>query len=261
MKDNFKNALERVLASEGGFVNHPKDPGGPTNRGITIATFSAFKHRACTVDELKAISESDVAAIYRLQYWNTVKGDDLPSGLDYAMFDYAVNSGPGRAVKDLQRVIGALPDGVMGAMTLQAIKARDASQIIAALCDRRLAFLKTLKTWSTFGKGWGARVEAVRTASLNMAAGSPESVIELVSGPGKGRDQDISILRTPEGQAKIAAGAGAIGTAASQVADIIQPLSGQLKWVGMAAAALLIIGVLANALVPLLQPKPVPETV
>lgn len=259
MRNNFQNALERVLLCEGGWSNHPKDPGGPTMRGVTLAVYSAFKRKPATPDELRNISDDDLSAIYKRQYWDTVRGDELPVGLDYALFDYAVNSGPGRAVRDLQRVVGVQPDGVMGAMTLQAVSARDPAQIIAALCDKRLAFLKSLKTWGTFGKGWGKRVETVRTASLSMASGIEGGVIEAIASGGKAKDQDISALRTPEGKAKIAAGAGAVGTAASQVAEVIQPFAGQWKWIGGIAACLLIVGILANVIVQQMADKPIPE--
>jgi lysozyme family protein len=261
MQDNFDEALERVLASEGGFVNHPRDPGGPTNRGITLATFSAFKRKPQTIDALKAITEDDVAAIYRAQYWNAVKGDDLPAGLDYALFDYAVNSGAGRAIRDLQAAIGVTVDGVMGAMTLAAIRSRDPAQIIASIQDRRLAFLKTLKTWRTFGRGWASRVEIVRTAALAMSAGIEGGVIEIVSASGKAREQDVSAIRTPQGKAKAAALVGAIGTGATQIATTIEPLSAQWQWIGAAAVALAIVGVIAGLVVQQMQTPPVPEAV
>ena len=99
MQSNFARALANVLVHEGGFVNHPKDPGGATNKGITIATFRKWVKRDGTIDDLKNISAADVAKVYRKHYWDKVRGDDLPSGVDYAVFDYAVNSGPGRAAK------------------------------------------------------------------------------------------------------------------------------------------------------------------
>lgn len=259
MRSNFDEALERVLASEGGFVHHPKDPGGPTNKGITLAVYSAFKRRQCSIDELKQITEKEVADIYRAQYWNAVRGDDLPSGLDYAAFDYAVNSGAGRASRDLQKAIGQTPDGVIGAVTLQAIRERSIGQIIDALCDRRLAFLKTLKTWSTFGKGWGSRVEIVRAAALRMSAGEAYGLIEMVAGGGKAREQDVSFLRTPEGKAKATTIVGSVGVAASQVASAIEPLSSRWQWIGVAAVALAAIGIVASVIVQNMKTPTVSE--
>jgi len=259
MRNNFDSSLDRVLAVEGGFSNHPKDPGGPTNRGVTLATFSAFKRRPCSIAELRSISELDVSAIYKAQYWDAVKGDDLPVGLDYVLFDYAVNSGPSRAVRELQHAVGIQADGVMGAMTMQAVKARDPAQVIAAVCGQRLAFLKTLKTWSTFGNGWGNRIEIVRTAGLAMSAGLEGGVIEMVAGGGKARERDISQLRTPEGRAKIITAIGAVGTGASQVASTIEPLASQWAWIGGAAICLAVIGVIAGVVTQQLKPSSVPE--
>ena len=259
MRKNFENALDRVLAVEGGYSNHAKDPGGPTNRGVTLATFSAFKRRPCSIAELRSISELDVSAIYKAQYWDAVKGDDLPAGLDYVLFDYAVNSGPGRAVRELQHAVGIQADGVMGAMTMQSVKARDPAQVIAAVCAQRLAFLKTLKTWRTFGNGWSTRIEIVRTAGLAVSAGLEGGAIEMTASAGKAREQDVSQLRTPEGRAKIVTAVGAIGACASQVAGTIEPLAGQWSWVGAAAVCLAVVGVIAGIVAQQLKPNSVPE--
>jgi len=259
MRKSFDDSLDRVLAVEGGYSNHAKDPGGPTNRGVTLATFSAFKRRPCSIAELRAISEMDVSAIYKGQYWDAVKGDDLPAGLDYVLFDYAVNSGPGRAVRELQRAVGVQADGVMGAMTMQAIKARDPAQVIAAVCAQRLAFLKSLKTWATFGKGWSNRIEIVRIAGLAMVAGLEGGAIEMSASGGKAREQDVSQFRTPEGKAKIVTVVGAIGAGASQVAGTIEPLAGQWSWIGGAAVCLAVVGVIAGVVAQQLQPNSVPE--
>lgn len=171
MQRNFSRALAAVLKHEGGFVNHPRDPGGATNKGITIATFRRYVKRSGTVAELKAISDADVAKVYRKHYWDKVRADELPGGLDYAVFDYAVNSGPGRAVKHLQEVLGVKQDGVIGPVTIAA--AFQAPGPITALCDRRMRFLRSLKTWPTFGRGWSSRVLGVRTLASELAHATP----------------------------------------------------------------------------------------
>ncbi|MDC9825687.1 glycoside hydrolase family 108 protein [Devosia sp. ZB163] len=170
MNASFARALASVLRHEGGYVNHSKDPGGPTNMGITLATFRKWVKREGTIADLKAITREQVAKVYRSVYWNAVRGDDLPAGVDYAVFDYAVNSGPSRAAKALQGVLGVAQDGVVGPITLAAVKAADPIKLIHSLCDQRMSFLKGLKTWETFGKGWSNRVEDVRDTAVQLTA-------------------------------------------------------------------------------------------
>ena len=166
----YDEALARVLAHEGGYVNHPSDPGGPTNHGITLAEYAAFKARKMTAADVRAMPLADAKAIYRAKYWAKLRGDDLPAGLDYAVFDYGVNSGTSRAAKVLQRLCGLADDGRLIDAVIAAVGKRKADDLIGALCDERLAFLKRLKTWPTFGAGWGRRVAEVREAALAIAA-------------------------------------------------------------------------------------------
>ncbi len=176
MQGNFTAALELVLKHEGGFVDHPDDPGGATNRGVTIATFRRFFGNERTVDELRLISDAQVEHIYRLGYWDAVRSDQLPSGVDFATFDFAVNSGPGRAARELQARVGAHQDGSVGDQTIASVRALPAAQVINELCDARLAFLRGLSGFSTFGAGWTTRVAGVRNAALAMAGQSTEDV-------------------------------------------------------------------------------------
>src|SRR5574343_945709 len=134
MDSQFSNCLRVTLAYEGGWADHPRDPGGATMRGITIARYRAYKGRTVTKDELRNISMVEVEDIYRTGYWRPVWGDKLPKGLDLVLFDYGVNSGPSRAVKEIQRIVGVQPDGVMGAFTLEAIKQRGTIDLIHAVC-------------------------------------------------------------------------------------------------------------------------------
>lgn len=172
MDRNFKRSLELVLRFEGGYVNNPNDPGGATNKGVTLATFRRFVKPAGTIADLKKLTDDQAGVVYRRQYWDAVVGAELPDGVDYAVFDLAVNSGVGRAARFLQAIVGVAQDGKIGPATLKAVRggALPRQQIINALCDKRLAFLRGLSTWPTFGKGWASRVKSVRAAALKMAA-------------------------------------------------------------------------------------------
>jgi lysozyme family protein len=121
-----------------------------------------------TKDDIKALKPNDVMPLYKAKYWDTIKGDDLPEGVDYAVFDFAINSGPSRAAKTLQSVLSTNPDGQIGTTTLRAIEASNPREIATAVCEARLAFLQSLPTYGTFGKGWSRRVSEVEQAAFNM---------------------------------------------------------------------------------------------
>lgn len=161
-----------TLKHEGGYVNHPDDPGGATNRGITIATFRRYIKPSGTVADLKALTEEQAVIVYKRQYWDAVLADMLPPGVDYTVFDFAVNSGPTRAVKELQRVVKAKPDGKVGPNTLKAVEAMPPKDVIRQVNARRLAFMKSIRggsLWNTFGRGWQRRVDEVLHRSLKDA--------------------------------------------------------------------------------------------
>lgn len=168
MKENFQYALAEVLKSEGGFVDHPKDPGGATNKGITLPTLSRYLGREATVFDLKTMTESTISGIYREYFWNAVQGNLLPSGLDYVMFDAAVNHGPGRAARMLQKILETRQDGTIGVYTIKRANAYIAQNSVAALIDQylaeRLALYQSLRTFSVFGTGWINRLTHVRSA-------------------------------------------------------------------------------------------------
>lgn len=168
MERNFHAALSRVLEHEGGFVNHPKDPGGATNKGVTLKTFRSLVKRSATVSDLKNITDAQLASVYR-HFWDGVRASEMPSGVDYSLFDFSVNSGRARAVKALQKVLRVSQDGKIGPVTLAAVENSDRTSVIEALNSDRLAYLKRLKTWKHFGRGWGRRVNDVLKASLDMA--------------------------------------------------------------------------------------------
>ena len=171
MKQNFDHCFEMLLKHEGGFVNHPKDPGGATNLGVTLATYEQWVGRAVTIDEMKSLTVDDVAPIYRKNYWDAVRGDDLPSGVDWSVLDWSVNSGPGRASRALQRIVGATIDGKIGPKTLQAVMNMDPVKIIDMMYEERQRFYQGLSTFDTFGRGWKRRNKETRQAALLMAEG------------------------------------------------------------------------------------------
>lgn len=180
MDRNFQRALSLVLKSEGGWSDHPSDPGGATMKGVTLANFRRFVKPNATKDDLRKITDAQVATVYRRFYWDAVAGAELPDGVDYAVFDYAVNSGPGRAIQHLQEVVGATVDGKIGPETIRKVKATMAATVINDLCDRRMKFLRGLKTWGTFGKGWTSRVSAVRFGALKIAVAKPSDAPVIV---------------------------------------------------------------------------------
>ena len=176
---NSARSLKLVGLSEGGYTNNPLDRGNwyrgrliGTNHGISAPVLARWLGRAPAESEMYCLTKTEADEIYKARYWDTVRGDYLSMGLDYAVFDYAVNSGTRRAIKALQRVVGAEPDGLFGGMTMQAIKRHHPKTIINRLMDRRLSYLQRipgLNGWKTFGKGWERRVNRVREDALKMA--------------------------------------------------------------------------------------------
>lgn len=169
MNSNFEASLAHVLQSEGGFVNNPSDPGGMTNLGCTKAVWEEFVGHPVSEADMRGLTPADVAPLYKRKYWDKVSGDDLPAGLDYAVFDAAINSGPGRAAKWLQEAVGVVADGAIGKGTLAAVAAFDVQELIKAYNDKRLGFLQGLPTFGTFGKGWTNRVASVQAVSSSLA--------------------------------------------------------------------------------------------
>ena len=168
---SYTPSLNLVLVSEGGFVNDPRDPGGATNLGITIATLGGWLGRPATVADVRNLSRSVAAEIYRKQFWTPVLGDDLPLGVDYAVFDWAVNSGVVRAAKGLQAALGVTADGHIGLQTLAAARGKnDRDALVRAICNQRLGFMRHLPTWISFRRGWTNRVNAVTASALKMVA-------------------------------------------------------------------------------------------
>lgn len=168
MKGNFSQCLELLLVHEGGFVDHPQDPGGMTNLGVTRKTLEDYLDRPVSEDEMRNLTPENVADLYKEKYWDKVKGDDLPSGLDWSVFDWAVNSGPIRAAKAVQRAAGAEDDGIIGPATLRAVNDMDVTYMIRSMHRQRQVFYESLKTFETFGRGWTRRNDETLDQSLEM---------------------------------------------------------------------------------------------
>lgn len=182
MRGNFDRCLSFSLDEEGGFVNHPSDPGGATNHGITQAVYDTARTRwGLAPRSVRDIEMGEVQSIYQDRYWLAIGGDSLPPGVDLATFDAAVNSGPGQAAKWLQRAVNAeaqargraqiAADGAIGPKTVAAASKCDPRALIVSVCSQRLAMLQRLPTWPIFGRGWAGRVARVEAAAAGMMGG------------------------------------------------------------------------------------------
>jgi lysozyme family protein len=169
-QSNFETCLALMLAHEGGYVHHEKDPGGRTNHGVTQRVWEEWVGHEVDEKQMRALTHEMVAPLYKRKYWDAVRADDLVDGVDYCVFDVAVNSGPGRAVKFLQSCVGVTADGGFGPATLAAVKKaeEDPARLVELYCAKRLEFLQSLKTFETFGKGWSRRVQEVKDKALKM---------------------------------------------------------------------------------------------
>lgn len=172
-QDAFPSALKELLKHEGGYANHPADPGGRTNLGVTQRVWEAWTGKKANEPIMRALTVEKVAPLYRKHYWETVRADELPGGLALTVFDFGVNAGPGRAIKFLQQLAGVLVDGVIGPMTVAAAKKYVAKHgeaaAICAYSELRRQYYRSLRTYGTFGKGWLRRVKEVEAAALEIA--------------------------------------------------------------------------------------------
>ena len=158
MKSNYDKCLETILHHEGGYVNHPEDPGGETNLGVTKRVYEEFGG----TKDMKDLTVEDVAPIYKKGYWDKMKGDELPNGLDLCVFDFGVNAGPGRSAKYLQTMIGTVADGGIGPNTLakvaEYVEEHGLAKAIDNFQEARQGYYEKLSTFETFGRGWTRRV-------------------------------------------------------------------------------------------------------
>lgn len=222
--DRFHAALARILVHEGGKVDRADDPGGRTNKGITQRVYNSWRTKShLPLRDVYQISDMEVEAIYRFQYWEPINGQQLPPGVDYVVMDGAVNSGPKQSGKWLQRALGfekSQVDGIIGSVTLNATQqASDHDVLIAAIIARRDAFLKALKTYATFGKGWMRRIKHVKETGQAWAMGSVGPAVEYIPGAEQKASIDDAKKAPPKAPGDLAAGGGGATTVGGGTLD------------------------------------------
>ena len=168
MQSSWQKAFEMMLASEGGYVNHPSDPGGMTNLGVTKRVWEEWVGRESNEKEMRSLTPEMVEPLYKRKFWDAVRGDELPAGISYLIFDFAVNAGVGRSIKTLQSAVGVTPDGGFGPMTMAAVQAVDPVELVEKFSQAKEDFYRSLNTFETFGKGWLNRVAAVKVKATTM---------------------------------------------------------------------------------------------
>jgi lysozyme family protein len=170
MTGEFEKALKRILKHEGGYVNDPLDSGGMTNLGVTKRVWEEFVGHPVSEADMRALTPEIIAPMYKMKYWNSSYCEVLPKGLDYVVFDFAVNAGTGRSVKTLQQAIGCVADGVIGPKTMAAINDAEPKDLIAKFSDARADFYQGIVArkpdQARFIKGWLNRVEDARKLAL-----------------------------------------------------------------------------------------------
>lgn len=150
----FDVAFERLVGHEGGYVNHPDDPGGETNWGITQRT----AREAGYLGSMRELTREQAREIYRTAYWQRARCDEFDGAIAFQLFDAAVNHGIGNAIRFLQRAVGVADDGVIGPVTMAAVKSMTVTDVLARFNAARLRFYTSLSTWPSFGRGWARRV-------------------------------------------------------------------------------------------------------
>ena len=256
----FSKALARVLVYEGGKVDDPADPGGRTNQGVTQRTYDAWRRsKRLSTQDVYLMADGERDAIYDGEYWVPIRGDELPVGLDFCVFDAGVNSGVGQAARWLQTALGdhytGAADGVIGTKTMQAVADfTDVDELIVAYCSRRLATLERLSTWSEFGAGWHARIANVQKTACAWNDAAPEpAAVDVTSAGGHKKAPVSGNLKSPpmsQITAHITTAATGGATIASQTAQQITPLQDTfawLKWVfGGLTLGAIVLGVIAK---------------
>jgi len=167
---NWDDAFKLMLKSEGGFVNHPQDPGGMTNLGVTKSTWENWIGRQSDEAEMRNLTPAKVEPLYKKKYWDAVRADELPNGIAYLVFDFAVNAGVGRSIKTLQTAVGVASDGWFGPATMAAVEALDPHELIERFSKAKEDFYRSLPTFEVFGKGWINRVADVKEKATAMVA-------------------------------------------------------------------------------------------
>ena len=168
MDNNFDQSLKLVLKSEGGYVNNPKDPGGETMMGVTKNAWSTWLKRPIADGEMAKLTVADITPFYKALYWDKSYCNQLPTGIDYMVFDASVNMGVGQSIKLFQKSLGGVPDGIIGPNTMKLINEMNVKTMIDKYSAQKEMFYRSLGTFPTFGKGWLARVERIKQTALSM---------------------------------------------------------------------------------------------
>lgn len=251
MDSDFNASLARVLVYEGGKVDNPKDPGGRTDKGVTQATFNAWLlTHGQPIRDVYTIIDVEVAKIYHDEFWAHGHCDELPSGVDFVVFDGAVNSGVGMSLKWLQQSIGNIKvDGVFGAGTKSALAGvNDVEALIEGYCSRRLSTLMRNPNWKTFGPGWGARISNGQKIAIAWEQGSgPNNSVDPVDvtsagGHMKAPVADIKPSKISLMQTHVVTGAGALSTTAANLGQSLAPASDTFAWLKYVLGGLTIVG-------------------
>lgn len=251
MRASFAHVMPKILVHEGGKVNHPKDPGGRTNQGVIQRVYDGWRQRNnLPLRSVYDMEPHERDLIYKKQYWDAIKGDDLPQGVDYVVMDGAVNSGPAQSIKWLQRALGVEADGVIGQATLAAVEGiNDVDFLIGKILERREQFLRALKTFKTFGKGWMNRVKQVLKIGQAWAVGSvgPEPVFFADMNQKATIDQAKSRPMKAAADATTGAGGAALGFtgAVNEARDQISGVSGDSAFITNVLIALALASVLS----------------
>jgi lysozyme family protein len=248
-KANFAPSLKRLLVHEGGKVDDPRDPGGRTNQGVTQRVYDMYrKTKKLAARDVYDMENAERDEIYRQRYWNVIKGDQLPAGIDYMIFDGSVNSGNVQSVKWVQRALGSYYtgriDGVMGESTLAAIEDHpNHDELIERIAERRMLFLKALKHWPTYRKGWTARVASVEATAQAWATGSGMAPMAFFAAGGDAKafveDGKPSPSKAP---GDMATSGGIVSGVIAQASDQLTPLS-NIEFIANIVAALTVAGV------------------
>ncbi len=170
MRQNFATIMDFIFLQEGGYVDHPSDPGGATNWGITLDTLRRWRGTPVTKEAVQHLTQNEAMAIYAANYWSPIRGDELRSGMDCSVMDFSVNAGVSRAVKLLQALVHMAQDGVMGPQTLRAVEVSQIETLVMAYAAQREAYYRSLSTFATFGTGWLRRNAATKARSLALAS-------------------------------------------------------------------------------------------
>lgn len=206
---NFTACLDVTLGYEGGLNDNPHDPGGRTYRGVTQRVYDAYRlHAGLSRQDVLKMDKVELQDIYKHQFWDVLKGDDLPLGVDLATFDAGVNSGPSRSAKWLQSALGVVADGVVGLLTTKAAAGLTSTGRVTAIqrqCAARLSFVHGLGTFKVFGKGWTARIANVEAKAVKMT-GAVQT--ELLAHATKATEKATDAVNTAQGSVA----AGAVGT-------------------------------------------------